>query len=153
MAKILIIDDDALIRMQTKKLLKDNGFEVNVAENGKIGLQMAHKLLPDLIICDVNMPILNGYDVLKKLKNSTRTKSIPFIFYSSDVSYENLRKGMLLGADDYLLKPIQTNEILFSITNQLEKSNVKKEQTQIKQIKTFRKISRNFRIALTARFI
>lgn len=153
MARILIIDDDSLIRIQTKKLLKDNDFEVFTAENGKTGLQIAHKVLPDLIICDVEMPILNGYDTLKALKSSQRTKSIPFIFYSSDVSYENLRQSMILGANDFLLKPVQKNEILFSIYAQLEKVKVKKELKETRKSKTFRKISRNFRLALTARFL
>ncbi len=152
MARILIIDDDALIRMQTKKLLTDNGFEVNVAENGKVGLQMAHKLLPDLIICDVNMPIMNGYDVLKKLKKSAETGSIPFIFYSSDVSYENLRKGMILGADDYLIKPLQINEILYSVSFQLEKIKVNNELKEKAQSKKTNKFRKDFRLSLTAIF-
>jgi YesN/AraC family two-component response regulator len=119
--KILVIEDDAITRKLFVDGLKAEGFEVIGAENGSVGTQRAHEYLPDLVICDIMMPDMDGYGVLTALRKDPVTAIIPFIFLTGSDSKESLRKGMDLGADDYLIKPCRIGDLVKAITVRLEK--------------------------------
>ncbi|MDJ0735917.1 MAG: response regulator [Nostocaceae cyanobacterium] len=121
MNKILVIEDDINIRENIVELLENEEFIVIAAVNGSMGLELAQETIPDLIICDVMMPKLDGYDVLMQLRQNDITASIPFIFLTAKSTKEELRKGMVLGADDYLTKPFTREELLAAISCRLEK--------------------------------
>ena len=122
MKKILVIEDEEDIRLQLLKILKLEGFESLGAENGQIGLQVARDQSPNLIICDVMMPGVNGYGVLAELRENTSTASIPFIFLTAKSESKDFRKGMTLGADDYLTKPFAVDELLAVVRLRLEET-------------------------------
>jgi len=121
MKKILIIEDNAEIRENTSEILALANYEVLTAENGKIGVDIAQREKPDLIICDIMMPELDGYGVLHILSKKTETAAIPFIFLTAKTEKSDIRKGMLLGADDYLTKPFDDTELLNTIEARLKK--------------------------------
>jgi diguanylate cyclase (GGDEF)-like protein len=118
---ILIIEDEEPIRELIKDILTLEGFDVITASNGKDGLELAIFTLPNLILCDVTMPEFNGYEVLAELQKTFFTQTIPFIFLTARTSTENIRAGMNLGADDYLTKPFDENELLSAIYARLKK--------------------------------
>lgn len=126
MPTILIIEDEEGIREVVYDILTTNRFSVIAAANGSEGVQLAIEHRPDLILCDVAMPVLDGYGVLKQLKKQPTTLTIPFIFLTAKSSVKDLRQGMELGADDYLIKPFTTQELLNAIATRLNK------QAQIK---------------------
>lgn len=121
MPKILLIEDDKLVRISLSELLISEGLQVYTAENGLKGIKVALENQPDLIICDVIMPELDGYGVLKELRKHRPTTNIPFIFLTGLASREDQRLGMNLGADDYLLKPYTLKEVLAAINTRLSK--------------------------------
>ncbi len=121
MSKILVIEDEQNIRTLIYDILTLEEFEVIEAEDGNQGLNLAISQLPDLIICDIMMPELDGYEILKKLQENTRTKAIPFIFLTAKVTKDNMRQGMNLGADDYITKPFEELELLTSVRTRLQK--------------------------------
>ena len=121
MKKILAIEDEARTRNLLLEFLAAEGYNTIEAENGSIGVQKAQEELPDLVICDIVMPQLDGYGVLKALRQNSATAIIPFIFLSDKVSQTDIRKGMELGADDYLTKPCTLKELLQAIATQLQK--------------------------------
>lgn len=121
MKKILIIEDEEAVRANILELLEVEGFNAIAAENGAIGVQLALFHLPDLIICDVMMPEIDGHGVLTALRQNPVTATIPFIFLTAKVDKADLREGMSLGADDYLTKPIRSKELLRAIATRLEK--------------------------------
>ncbi len=123
MKKILVIEDDRAIRQTTLHLLKSGGFQAMGAENGRIGLKLAEQEQPDLILCDIMMPELDGYSVLAALQQNSSTVTIPFIFLSAKSEKRDLRQGMESGADDYLTKPFTRDELLNAITSRLAKQN------------------------------
>jgi CRP-like cAMP-binding protein len=123
MKNILIIEDDLVMRENTQEMLELAGFNVEVAENGKIGVLSAKRALPDLIICDIMMPELDGYGVLHILSSAPQTSAIPFIFLSAKAEKSEMRKGMELGADDYLSKPFEESDLLAAIDARLTKSS------------------------------
>jgi K+-sensing histidine kinase KdpD len=135
MKKILIIEDDQLVRISTLDLLEAEGFQATGAENGRIGLEKAREQLPDLIICDILMPELDGYEVLKALQQDLTTATIPFIFLTASADKTALRHGMELGADDYLTKPFTLSHLLAAIDARLKKQATFAQQqlTEIKQ--------------------
>lgn len=122
MNKILVIEDDKYVRSNTVDLLKEEGFEVYEAENGRKGIELAKDNIPDLIISDIMMPELDGYGVLNELQKDTITASIPFIFLSAKTEYNDIRKGMNVGADDYITKPFRTSDLLKAINTRIMKS-------------------------------
>jgi CheY-like chemotaxis protein len=132
MSKILVIEDDASVRSSTIDLLKMEGFEVLTAENGMIGIGMALKELPDLIICDIMMPELDGYGVLGLLHQDPRTSTIPLIFLTAKADREDIRYGMGMGADDYIIKPFSCKELLDGIATRLNRRSVTVNQFQNK---------------------
>jgi diguanylate cyclase (GGDEF)-like protein len=121
--KILVIEDNLTIRSIILEILKEKNFQVIVAENGRIGVKFAQQLLPDLILCDVIMPEWDGYTVLSALQENSTTANIPFIFLTSLDDRVNIRKGMQLGADDYLPKPCSSEELIGAIAARLEKKS------------------------------
>jgi CRP-like cAMP-binding protein/FixJ family two-component response regulator len=124
MAKILIIDDDNGFRRITAEVLKVAGYNVEIAQDGKTGVIIAQAILPDLILCDLKMSDLDGYGVLKILSKDKETAPIPFIFISAQKDSASIRKGLFLGGDDYLIKPIQSSELIESIEKRLERINL-----------------------------
>ncbi len=122
MKKILLIEDDAAVRGNTAEILELANYQVVAAENGKKGLQAVKEAKPDLVICDVMMPELDGYGVLHILSKDPETAGIPFIFLSAKAEKEEIRKGMDLGADDYLTKPFEETELLNAVEARLKKS-------------------------------
>jgi len=136
MRSILFIEDDIVVRENTAELLELANYKVITAANGKIGVAVAKKYLPDIIICDIMMPELNGYGVLQILSKEEVTKHIPFIFLSAKTEHQDIRKGMNLGADDYLTKPFDESELFSAIESRLAKvaivdENKIKESTTI----------------------
>lgn len=123
--KILIIEDNLDIREGTAEILELAGYEVLTADNGKAGVEIAQNHLPSLIICDIMMPELDGYGVLYLLGKKPETAAIPFIFLTAKAERSDLRKGMDMGADDYLTKPFDDIELLNAIESRLNK---KKQQ-------------------------
>lgn len=128
MKKILLIEDNQDIRENTAEILELAQYMVFTAENGKDGVQLALKELPDLIICDIMMPILDGYGVLHLLSKNETTSGIPFIFLTAKADRDEIRKGMSMGADDYLTKPFTDQELLTAIETRLNKNDLLKKQ-------------------------
>lgn len=124
MKKILVIDDNTDIRENTAEILSLAGYETFTAENGKKGVELAVKESPDLIVCDIMMPELDGYGVLHMLKKNNNTLHIPFIFLTAKTERTDFRKGMELGADDYITKPFDDLELLTAIETRFKKQEV-----------------------------
>jgi CheY-like chemotaxis protein len=120
MKKILVIEDNNLIRETVLELLESRGFEVVGAENGQVGIQLAIAQIPDLILSDVMMPQVNGFEVFAALRSYPATARIPFIFMTAS----EMEQALELPADGYLKKPCSVTEILRAIANQLEKPTV-----------------------------
>ena len=121
MKKILVIDDNTGIRENTAEILTLAGYKTSTAENGKIGVELAIREIPDLIVCDIMMPELDGYGVLHLLKKNPATEQIPFIFLTAKTERTDFRKGMEMGADDYITKPFDDLELLRAIEIRLKK--------------------------------
>ena len=121
MTKVLLIEDDEIMRENTAELLELASFEVFKAENGKEGCQKAQEVLPDIIVSDIMMPVLDGYGVLHILSRDPSTAGIPFIFLTAKADKVDVRRGMDLGADDYLSKPFEETELLNAIESRLQK--------------------------------
>jgi CRP/FNR family cyclic AMP-dependent transcriptional regulator len=122
MKKILIIEDNNEVRENIAEILELSNYKVLAAENGKTGVELALRELPDLIICDIMMPVLDGYGVLHLLNKHIETYGIPFIFLTAKAEKTDLRKGMEMGADDYLTKPFDGIELLNAIEIRLKKA-------------------------------
>lgn len=123
--KILIIEDNADIRENIAELLELSGYTIITAQDGKLGAKMALHHLPDLILCDIMMPVLDGYGVLHILSKHKETIHIPFIFLTAKAEKSDIRKGMTLGADDYITKPFEETDLLNAIENRLRKSSTR----------------------------
>lgn len=121
MKKILVIEDEELLRTNIVQILEFEDFVTIEANNGFLGIKLAQEHLPDLILCDVMMPEVDGYGVLAALSQNPTTASIPFIFTTAKASKADLRQGMNLGADDYLAKPITADELLSAISTRLKR--------------------------------
>ncbi|MGE5658527.1 MAG: response regulator [Actinomycetota bacterium] len=121
MVKILVIEDEAAIRSNILEILEFSNYEAIGAENGSTGIQAAQESQPDLIICDIMMPDIDGYTVLTELRQNQATAIIPFIFLTAKTDRDDFRLGMELGADDYISKPCTPTELLSAITVRLEK--------------------------------
>ena len=127
MNKVLIIEDNFEMRDNIFEILKLANYEVYTAANGKIGVELALKHLPDLILCDIMMEGLDGYGVLFMLNKHPETSTIPFIFITAKTQKQDLRKGMELGADDYLMKPFDDVELLNAVETRLKKKKLQKD--------------------------
>ncbi|CAN5397978.1 response regulator [soil metagenome] len=128
MKKILLIEDNQDMRENTAEILELANYKVSVAKNGKEGVEIAQKEKPDLIICDIMMPVLDGYGVLHLLSKNDETASTPFIFLTAKAERTDLRKGMEMGADDYVTKPFDDIELLNAIESRLRKSDLMKKE-------------------------
>ena len=128
MKTILLIEDNTEVRENTAEILELSGYKVLQAENGKIGSEIAIKQKPDLIICDIMMPVLDGYGVIHILSNNVDTASIPFIFLTAKGERSDFRKGMELGADDYITKPFDDVELLKAVESRFKKSDLLKSE-------------------------
>lgn len=132
MATILVIEDDANLCSSIAEILTDEGFDTLQAENGLVGVELAKKHHPDLIICDIMMPKLDGYGVLLELRGNAATALIPFIFLTAVVEKTGMRRGMEMGADDYLTKPFNPQELLRAVRTRLERQATFERNSQLK---------------------
>lgn len=121
MKKIVLIEDNLDVRESTQEILELADYEVHTAENGKIGVELVKSIKPDIVLCDIMMPELDGYGVLRILSKNPDTSRIPFIFISAKSEISDLRKGMNLGADDYITKPFEDTDLLEAIETRLKK--------------------------------
>jgi signal transduction histidine kinase len=128
MAKILIVDDDTALREVVRLALESSSYEVIEAADGKEGVELAFAQLPDLILCDVRMEQMDGYDTLSALRQSSVTASLPFILMTGQADQEGMRQGMELGADDYLPKPFKIDQLLGAVEARLRKQQTVREQ-------------------------
>lgn len=137
MKKILVIEDEPAVRDNILAMLTAENFQVLSAENGQNGLQIAQQEIPSLIICDVTMPILDGYEVLIALRQNPVTAMIPLIFLTAKFRESDMRQAMELGADDYLTKPFSMNALLKAVTVRLEKQSflIEKYVQELKKYK------------------
>ncbi|RZJ93217.1 MAG: response regulator, partial [Hymenobacter sp.] len=115
MKTILLIEGDAAARESTAELLQLAGYAVDTAANGKIGVEMARAAPPSLVLCGIGLPVLDGYGVLYSFRQSPQLARLPFIFLTSRAGRADVRRGMELGADDYLTKPFESSELLSAI--------------------------------------
>jgi CheY-like chemotaxis protein len=130
MKRVLLIEDDVILRENTAELLELSNFNVITAPNGKIGIETAKQHLPDIIVCDIMMPEIDGYGVLEALSKDMDTRHIPFIFLSAKTEHKDVRKGMDLGADDYITKPFTEDELITSIDSRLAKVAILNEERE-----------------------
>ncbi|MGE5362799.1 MAG: LytR/AlgR family response regulator transcription factor [Bacteroidota bacterium] len=126
MKKILVIEDDRDILTNLESLLSLNGYQVYLAFDGAEGLKAAREYSPDLILCDIMMPVCDGYTLKKNLEADKKTSAIPFVFLTAKANLEDMRAGMNLGADDYLIKPFKAADLLQAV------------EARFKRIKQFR---------------
>lgn len=131
MKTILLIEDNLAVRENTAEILELANYKVLTAENGKKGVELAKNHIPDLIICDIMMPELDGYGVLHVLSKNEQTASIPFIFLTAKTEKSDIRKGMNLGADDYLTKPFDDVELLDAVEIRLKKNELFKKSSNV----------------------
>ncbi|WP_428663289.1 response regulator [Runella sp.] len=120
--KVLIIDDEDFIRENIAEMLTLLEYEVAMAVNGKDGISKIVSFQPDVILCDITMPFMNGYQVLEILRNSGAQANTPFIFLTSMAGAAERREGILMGADDYVTKPFEFSDLISAIEKQLNKS-------------------------------
>lgn len=128
MQKILVIEDEDDLRMNIVEILELEGFHVLSAANGRKGVKLAKDHIPDLILCDVLMPEMNGYEVLTEIRGDSRMATTPFIFLTAKTTGSDIRTGMELGADDYLTKPFMIHTLLTAIRTQLKKHDTISQQ-------------------------
>jgi len=128
MTKILIVEDEEQIRINYGEFLELAGFQTLGADNGIVGVNMAKQYLPDLIICDIMMPGLDGYEVLLQLRSDPVTANIPFIFLTAKADKPFMRQGMELGADDYLTKPISGTELVSAVNARLQRKSILEQE-------------------------
>ncbi|GMN11731.1 response regulator [Croceitalea sp. MTPC9] len=139
MKKILVIEDDGDVRENTAEILRLSNYKVETAQDGNKGIEKTAQFHPDLIICDIMMPGLNGYSVLQRLNEDSATASIPFIFLTAKTSRSDMRIGMNLGADDYLTKPFEEEELMAAVSCRLRKNDFLKKEIakNLEELNTF----------------
>ena len=145
--KILIIEDDTIMRENTAEIIELAGFDVSTAADGKEGVIKAREVIPDLIICDVMMPKLDGHGVLHILSQDENLRSVPFIFVTAKTEKADIRKGMALGADDYITKPFDDMELIEAINARLKRARIRAEEFGIDEVdlkKIFDEAKENF---------
>ena len=120
--RILVIDDEAKLRKQFSALLSLEGFSVIEARNGREGVELAQREQPDLVLCDITMPEMNGHRVIESLRADAKTAHLPFIFLTGWSERGDIRTGMNLGADDYLTKPVDPDELITAVKARLRRA-------------------------------
>jgi signal transduction histidine kinase len=128
--RILCVEDDPEMRFIVRMALEGVGYEMEEAADGKQGLDRAMETAPDLILCDINMPGMNGFETLEELRKHKSTSYIPFIFMTGENPRIYLRKGMNLGANDFIMKPIDMEDLIKAVQIRLQEVNRNKEETQ-----------------------
>jgi len=128
MKTILVIEDQPVMRHKTVTILKMEGYEVIEVPNGAEGIRLAHEELPDLILCDIMMPERDGYQVLQAVRVHRATATTPFIFFTAKGEKPDLRAGMNLGADDYLVKPTSRADLLEAIEARFDRQRLNEEK-------------------------
>lgn len=149
MAKILMIEDEHNLRNSVLGALEYEGFETFGTGNGRQGIQFAKEYRPDLILCDIVMPELNGYDVLSELRRDPLTRPIPFIFLTGKTGEEDFRRGTELGADDYITKPFNFDVMLSVIQNRLNRQAVMSQQIKELRVNLASALPHELRTPLT----
>ena len=129
-SKILVIDDEESFRQVILKFLAKQGFEVGTASDGQAGVRLAAETLPDLIVCDLNMPGMNGYEVLATLRREPKLADIPLIFLTGQSQPSQVRQGMNLGADDYLTKPMNLPDLIGAINVRLGRRQTQRQRQE-----------------------
>lgn len=124
MKNILVVEDEEIVRSNIAELLEAEGYTVQTANNGAEALQKLNSYIPDLIISDIMMPIVDGYELLKRIQEIPITSSIPVILLTARIETRDLRKGMQIGADDYLTKPFKANDLLDAVKTRLTKQQI-----------------------------
>jgi DNA-binding LytR/AlgR family response regulator len=132
MRKILLIEDDYSVKSLLREIFEENNYKVFSASDGKEGVSLAAEILPDIIICDIMMPGLNGYEVKEELNKHEDTALIPFIFLTAKAEMGDLRFGMDLGADDYIVKPFRVPALLKTVETRLQKIEELKNAARVK---------------------
>src|SRR6266516_470713 len=132
MKRILVIDDEEWLREMVHLALSQKGYEIIEAENGAVGIEVARKELPDLILCDVNMEKMDGYLTLSSLRSEPATASIPFILMTGLADNAGMRHGMELGADDYLPKPFTIDALYAAVEARLKKAQAVRQEAEKK---------------------
>ena len=132
MPKILVIDDEDLFRQATACALQRKGYETHEAADGAAGADLARRLVPDVIVCDINMQRMDGYAVLEALRREPATATIPFILMTGMGDVETMRRGMNLGADDYLAKPFTAAQLYSAVEARLKKNQALRENAERK---------------------
>jgi DNA-binding response OmpR family regulator len=130
MKKILVVEDDQALQQLISDVLENESYKVFSALNGKAGIELAKEILPDLIICDIMMPGVDGYQVKSILSDDPSTVLIPFIYLSALVDKKNIRQGMELGADDYITKPFKIDELVNAVKVRFKKQELLEEMKQ-----------------------
>jgi len=130
--KILIIEDNKQVRENIVEILESEGYEMYQADGGISGIDISKRVQPDLVICDIMMPEMDGFEVLENMRKNVLTSNIPFIFLTAKDTRDDLRKGMQLGADDYISKPFTIEEILYAVTTRLERIKEFKRKSEEK---------------------
>ncbi len=119
--RILVVDDEDMVRTAIVAILEGIGYEIDEAEDGEQGFERAKSARPDLILCDVNMPRMDGFELLQKLQAEPMTATVPFLFLTGYSDHDHFRHGMTLGADDYLFKPITRDDLIAAVEKRLQK--------------------------------
>lgn len=132
MKKILVIEDTENVRENIIEILESEDYEVHGAENGKVGLEMALNIQPDLVLCDIMMPVMDGYETLKEMRKNVATSTVPFVFLTAKNTRHDQRLGMELGADDYIPKPFTIEELTGAVSMRLKRSEEFKEKSEKK---------------------
>lgn len=154
--KVLLIEDDQTVRENTAEILELSDYDVETAANGELGIQSAIQFQPDIIVCDIMMPKLDGYDVLKALSQHPKTKRLPFIFLSAKTDRDDVRKGMNLGADDYLTKPFEEEDLIHAIESRIAKTKIllerenedAEESNQLQSFEALKEVIKDFDIQI-----
>lgn len=149
MKRILVIEDDKILRRNIVGLLGNEGYAVSEAGDGLSGLKAAQELTPDLVICDIIMPEVDGYEVLARLRQNETTATVPFIFMTALGDKADMRQGMEAGADDYISKPYSRSELLAAVASQLAKKSSIDRHYQ----KNLDKLRKSLALALPHEFI
>lgn len=131
MKRVLVIEDNEPIRANTLELLELAGYEAFGASDGQEGLEIAKHILPAIILCDVSMPVMNGYSVLEYVKAHEFLQSIPFIFLTAHSEKVEVQQGLQMGACDYIIKPFDGDELIGTVEKALRTAAAPDEQSQI----------------------